>query len=177
MHACVWLRGVFAFLLLAALPVWADSADCEALGAGSEVSHRVEARVEGALVHFQVTRTFHNPEPSHVELGELLALPSGGTVHGLALESQGQWTQGVLLGAEEAEQRYERLRGRGAAVPRPVALLSSAGSETAWLRLWNVPPRASVTVRYAVRARLVYGEGRRSFAYPGPRVRERCSRC
>jgi hypothetical protein len=167
MHACVWLRGVFAFLLLAALPVWAEP-DCEALGEGSEVSHRVEARVEGELVHFQVSRTFHNPEPSYVELGEMLTLPWQGTVHSLALESQGQWTEGMLLGAEEAEQRYARLKGPGTAVPRPVALLSHGDSGWAWLRLWNVPPRASVTVRYAIRARLGYSEGRRILDYPRP---------
>jgi hypothetical protein len=178
MHACLRLRVVCLLLLLGAGPVWAEplsrdeevagAADCGALEPGSEVSHRVEARVEGDLVHLQVTRTFHNPKPSYIELGELLPLPPGGTVHGLALESQGQWTEGLLLEAEEAEQRYQGLRARGRAAPRPVALLSVVGSETAWLRLWNVPPRASVTVRYAVRTRLGYGEGRRSFEYPRP---------
>jgi hypothetical protein len=177
MRACLRHPVVCVFLWLGTLPVRAEppspheeaeASRCEALAGGSEVSHRVEARVEGDVVHLRVTRTFHNPEPSYVELAEGLELPRGGTVHGLALESGGQWTEGVLLGAEEAARRYEGLRGRGPAAPRPVVLLSHGGSMMGWLQLWNVPPRASVTVRYAVRAWLTYGGGRRSFAYPRP---------
>ncbi|HEX5752787.1 MAG TPA: VIT domain-containing protein [Archangium sp.] len=127
---------------------------------GHEVEHRVEARPEGDGVRFTVHRTFHNPRPRHTELEALLVLPRGGTVHGLALESQGQWTEGLLLEASQAERRYEALRRKGSAAPRAIALLSSEAGATVRLRLWNLPPRASVTVRYEVRARLAYAHVR-----------------
>jgi VWA domain-containing protein/vault protein inter-alpha-trypsin-like protein len=134
---------------------------------GHEVEHRVEARPEGDLVHFTVHRTFHNPRPRYTELEAHLALPREGTVHGLALESQGQWTEGLLLGASQAERRYQALRRKGTATPRAIALLSAEGAG-ARLTLWNLPPRGSVTVRYEVRARLVYAHGWSLFAYPLP---------
>ncbi|AKJ04869.1 vault protein inter-alpha-trypsin-like protein [Archangium gephyra] len=135
---------------------------------GHEVEHRVEARPEGDLVRFTVHRTFHNPRPRHTELEAFLALPREGTVHGLALESQGQWTEGLLLEAPQAERRYEALRRKGPAAPRVLALLSSEAGAAVRLRLWNLPPRASVTVRYELRARLAYTHGRKSFTYPLP---------
>ncbi|KFA90522.1 hypothetical protein Q664_27920 [Archangium violaceum Cb vi76] len=135
---------------------------------GQEVEHRVEARPEGDLVRFTVHRTFHNPRPRHTELEARFTLPREGTVHGLALESQGQWTEGLLLEAAQAKRRYEALRRKGPAAPRALALLSSEDGATVRLKLWNLPPRASVTVRYEVRARLAYAHGRKSFTYPLP---------
>lgn len=135
---------------------------------GHEVDHRVEARPEGDLVRFTVHRTFHNSRSRPTELEARLALPREGTVHGLALESQGQWTEGLLLEASEAERRYEALRRKGPAAPQVLALLSSEAGALVRLRLWNLPPRASVTVRYEVRARLAYAHGRTSFSYPLP---------
>ncbi len=138
-----------------------------------EVEHRVEARVEGDLVHLTVQRTFHNPGTRYTEWEESLSLPQGGTVHGFTLEAQGQRTEGVLLAADEAERRYDALRRKGKAAPRTVALLSEWGSEAVWLRLWNMPPQGSVTVHYRVRSRLAYARGRSSFTYPEPSDAER----
>lgn len=140
---------------------------CREDGRGQETAHRVEARPEGDLVHFTVHRTFHNPRPRYTEREARFELPRGGTVHGFALESQGQWTEGRLLEDSEAERRYKALRRQGRAAPRPIALLSDDGTGVR-LRLWNLPPRASVTVRYEVRARLAYTRGRSSFTYPLP---------
>ncbi|HZH16791.1 MAG TPA: VWA domain-containing protein [Archangium sp.] len=165
---------LWALLLLAWAPglaVAEEPSFCEDKARGNrghEVEHRVEARPEGDRVHFTVHRTFHNPGPRYTEWEALLALPRGGTVHGFALESQGQWTEGLLLESSQAERRYEALRRKGPATPRPVALLSSEMGASARLLLWNLPPRASVTVRYEVRARLAYAHGRRSFTYPLP---------
>ncbi|WP_375765785.1 VWA domain-containing protein [Archangium gephyra] len=148
-----------------------EPSPCEELKAsedrGHEVEHRVEARPEGDLVHFTVHRTFHNPGTRYTELEALLELPREGTVHGVALEAQGQWTEGLLLESSQAERRYEALRRKGTATPRALALLSAAGAG-ARLLLWNLPPRSPVTVHYEVRARLAYAHGRRSFTYPLP---------
>ncbi|MCY1077232.1 VWA domain-containing protein [Archangium lansingense] len=153
----------------------AESPFCEEEKASNdrshEVEHRVEARPEGDLVHFTVHRTFHNSRQRYAEQEALFDLPQGGTVHGVALESQGSWTEGILLEAPQAERRYKALRKKGTAAPRPIALLSTEGTTegaTAHLKLWNVPPQASVTVRYEVRARLTYAHGRSSFTYPLP---------
>jgi hypothetical protein len=156
---------VACLLLLVSVPGIALAEEPEEV---SEVEHRVEARVEGELVHLTVHRTFHNPGKSYTEWQEWLQLPQGGTVHGFTLEAQGQRTEGALLEADEAQRGYDALRRRGNAAPRTVALLSESGRETVHLRLWNVPPRASVTVHYSVRSRLDYSHGRSSFSYPGP---------
>lgn len=109
------------------------------------VDHRVEARVEGDLAHLTVYRTFHNARPRYIEMFDWLELPRQGTVHGFAFESQGQWTEGTLLAASEAQRRYEALRGKGRAAPRTIAKLS-ASQDAADLYIWNLPPRASVTL-------------------------------
>jgi hypothetical protein len=138
-----------------------------ALAEGVEVDHRVEARVEGDHGHFTVYRTLRNPDPRYVEQSHWFQLPQGGTVHGFALQAQGQWTEGLLLAAPEAERRYEALRRKGTAAPRTLASLSGYG-EGVELKLWNMPPRGSVTVRYDVRSRLMHARGRSSFTYPLP---------
>jgi Mg-chelatase subunit ChlD len=147
------------------VPGLALAAEQEAV---NEVDHRVEARVEGDLVHLTVQRTFHNPGQRYTEWVEWLALPEGGTVHGFTLEAQGQRTEGMLLAADEAQRRFDALRRRGKAAPRTAALLSEGASGVVDLWLWDVPPRASVTVRYVVRTRLEYTHGRSSFTYPEP---------
>jgi hypothetical protein len=146
-------------------PREAPAAEDERTGHWNEVTHRVEARLSGDGVSLTVLRTFHNPSRHFLEQEELLELPPGGTVNGFAFEAQGRWTDGVLLDAEEAQRRYEALRHEGAAAPLPVAWLSDMGGGVL-LRMWNVPPLGSVTVRYTVRMRLGYARGRRSFTYP-----------
>ncbi|OJH40067.1 hypothetical protein BON30_13455 [Cystobacter ferrugineus] len=131
----------------------------------NEVTHRVEARISGEVVDLTVLRTFHNPSRHFLEQEEFLELPRGGSVNGFAFEAQGRWTDGVLLDAKQARDRYKALRHEGPAAPLPVAWLSGSGG---WmmLRMLNVPPRGSVTVRYTLRTRLGYAEGRRTFSYP-----------
>ncbi|MFY0523661.1 vWA domain-containing protein [Archangium gephyra] len=140
---------------------------CREDGRGQETEHRVEARIHGELAHLTVHRTFHNANPRYTELYDWLELPLDGTVHGFALESGGQWTEGPLLAASEAERRYEALRSPGTAAPGTSARLSAAGDGAA-LHLWNLPPGASVKVRYDVRIRLGYAGGRGTFTYPLP---------
>ncbi|WP_375765786.1 VWA domain-containing protein [Archangium gephyra] len=140
---------------------------CREDGRGQETEHRVEARIEGERAHLTVHRTFHNASPRYTELYDWLELPQDGTVHGFALESGGQWTEGTLLAASEAERRYEALRSQGTAAPGTSARLSAAGDGAA-LHLWNLPPGSSVKVRYDVRLRLGYDQGRVTFTYPLP---------
>ncbi|MFY0568520.1 VWA domain-containing protein [Archangium lansingense] len=132
---------------------------------GKELEHRVEARIEGDLAHLTVHRTFHNASQRYTELYDWLELPLDATVHGFALESQGSWTEGTLLAASEAGRRYAVLRRKGTAAPRTSARLSAAG-DGADLHLWNLPPGASVTVRYDLRIRLGYTRGHSFFSYP-----------
>ncbi|WP_309891905.1 VWA domain-containing protein [Archangium sp.] len=138
-----------------------------ALAEGDEVEHRVEGRVEGEHALLTVYRTLRNPAARYVEQRHGFMLPPGGTVHGFALQAQGQWTEGLLLANSESERRYEALRRRGTAAPRTLARLSGYGSGVE-LRLWNVPPRSSVTVRYDVRIRIRHAKGRSAFSYPLP---------
>jgi len=138
-----------------------------ALAEGDEVEHRVEGRVEGDHALLSVYRTLRNPAARYVEQRHGFMLPPGGTVHGFALQAQEQWTEGVLLAASESERRYEALRRRGTAAPRTLARLTGYGNGVE-LRLWNVPPRSSVTVRYDVRIRITHAKGRSAFSYPLP---------
>jgi len=153
--------------LLAACLLLLLSGPGTALAGGDEVEHRVEGRLEGDHVHLSVYRTLRNTTSRYVEQSHGFMLPPGGTVHGFALQAQGQWTEGVLLAATEAERRYESLRRRGTAAPRTLARLTGYGDGVA-VTLWNVPPRSSVTVRYDVRLRVAHAQGRGSFSYPLP---------
>jgi hypothetical protein len=153
--------------LLAACLLLLLSGPGTALAEGDEVEHRVEGRLEGDHVHLSVYRTLRNTTSRYVEQRHGFMLPPGGTVHGFALQAQGQWTEGRLFAASEAERRYEALRRRGTAAPRTLARLTGYGQGVR-LELWNVPPRSSVTVRYDVRIRVAHARGRSSFSYPLP---------
>ncbi len=154
--------------LLAACLLLLLSGPGTALAEGDEVEHRVEGRVEGDHVHLAVYRTLRNTTSRFVEQSHAFILPPGGTVHGFALQAQGQWTEGTLLGASEVERRYEALRRRGTAAPRTLARLTKGYGQGVELRLWNVPPRSAVTVRYDVRIRITHARARGSFSYPLP---------
>jgi hypothetical protein len=92
-------------------------------------------------------------------------LPYGAAATGLRIRSGKRWYKGDLLKRDVAAERYEKLTGLGAAIPRDPALLQWVWTDQLRLQLFPIPPEGTATVEYTLTSPTNYAGGRYSFSY------------
>jgi hypothetical protein len=160
---------VVCLVALALQPAAAD----ELTGTRGEVIervHQVDVVLHPGHATLTVRRTVenrgvrHDQALLHLDLPpELIAtgLRTLGTAHG-----QPRWFPGVLMEAEEAAQKYERLTGVGGYYPKDPALLSWRAKGSLMLQVFPVPPADRKTVEYTLTAPTEYVDGRHVLRLP-----------
>ena len=160
---------VVGLVALALQPATAD----ELTGTRGEVVervHQVDVVLHPGHATLTVRRTVENRGVRHDQAQLHLDLPPELIATGLrtlgTANGQPRWFPGVLMEAEEAARKYERLTGVGGYYPKDPALLSWRAKGSLMLQVFPVPPAERKTVEYTLTAPTEYVDGRHVLRLP-----------
>jgi hypothetical protein len=135
-----------------------------------ERRHEVEVVLYPGHARLTVRRTVENLGPHHDQAVFELELPEAMAATGLRtmglVDGRPRWFPGVLMEAEAAAAKYQRLTGIGGAYPKDPALLSWRHPGLLWLQVFPVAPADSKTVEYTLTAPTEYANGRHRLVLP-----------
>ncbi len=122
----------------------------------------VLGRIDGLLVEVTLTQTFVNPFDQALEATYIFPLPDRAAVTRFRLEVSGRVIEGTLKERAAARQEYDRAIQAGHRAS--IAEEERAGVFT--LRVGNLPPHESATVRLTLVGPLPYSNGEVTFRFP-----------
>jgi hypothetical protein len=135
-----------------------------------ERRHQIEVVMYPGHARLTVRRTVenlgerHDQAVFHLEFPEELAATGLRTL-GL-VDGRPRWFPGVLMEAEAAARKYQRLTGIGGAYPKDPALLSWQAPGMLSLQVFPVPPDQQKTIEYTLTAPTEYVHGRHTLRLP-----------
>ncbi|MED5373631.1 MAG: VIT domain-containing protein [Myxococcota bacterium] len=125
-------------------------------------SVKVRARVSGPIARAVVEMAYENDHAEILEVLHLFPVPPQGAVHGFVLRADDLEVQGVCREKEQARAEYHDAREQG----HRAALLESHRPDVHQLKVANIPPKATITVRLELSWVLPWEGGRQRFAFP-----------
>jgi hypothetical protein len=134
------------------------------------LAHDVEVRVADGVAALTVHRAFRGIETPELEL--VLALPSAGAVDRFRFAVNDRWSEGELLDAELASDRYGLLsglagiEGHASEGATPPALLESDGAGRVRLRAHPIAPTDTIEIELRIVSPACHANGRASIDYP-----------
>lgn len=129
-----------------------------------EVSHVVHAKVHGLWAETTVTRALRSTNGSPEEGIMSIITPPGAVMVSLWTRVGQRWVKGTLLDAKAVRRTVKSTRG----LPKKFdpAWLEKSGVNRHRLRVYPVPPRGSLQVRYRYVHPVTLRWGRRVYVYP-----------
>ena len=158
----------FAAVILLCAGCSAQQLD-DALGAQAELvelDHDVSMYFSAGEARLQVTRHFRNDTDGSRSFAHAIALPDDGVATSFAVEIDGAWQPTAFLDATVAGDSWAELTGVGHGAARTLAMLSGPDHNSVTLDVFALAPRATLGVRYDVRAPAVATDGHWSVEYP-----------
>jgi hypothetical protein len=135
-----------------------------------ERRHEVEVVLYPGHARMTVRRTVENLGQRHDQALFDLEFPQEMAATGLRtrglLDGRPHWFPGVLMEAEAAARKYQRLTGIGGAYPKDPALLSWRDPGHLLLQVFPVPPAEQKTIEYTLTAPTEYEGGRHRLVLP-----------
>jgi Ca-activated chloride channel homolog len=122
----------------------------------------VRARLEGLLSEVSVTQVFVNTHAVPVEATYIFPLPDRAAVTGFRMEVGDRVIDGVLEERASARRNYEEAIQAG----HRAAITEEERPGVFTLRVGNLPPGESATVRLTLVGHLVYDAGEVTFRFP-----------
>jgi Ca-activated chloride channel family protein len=122
----------------------------------------VLGRIDGLIVEVTLTQTFVNPFDQPLEATYIFPLPDRSAVTHFRMEVQGRIIEGTLKERAAARQEYDQAIQAGHRAS--IAEEERAGVFT--LRVGNLPPKESATVRLTLVGSLPYSNGEATFRFP-----------
>lgn len=129
-----------------------------------ELRHRVRATVRGVLCQTDVTLTLRARGDAPEEAILTFQTPPGARVTGLWMRLHRRWVAGASLSATSVRRTVRDTRDLRAR-PDP-AWLEQTGPDRYRLRVYPVPPRGGVELRYRYLHTVTLRWGRRIYVYP-----------
>jgi Ca-activated chloride channel family protein len=123
---------------------------------------RVRASIVGNVCRTVVEQLFDNPYDTALEAVHMFPLPEDGAVTHLELRAGDVTVRAECREREEASRMFAEAREQG----KRAALLDRERADVHTLRVTNIPPRASVSVRIVLVERLVESDGSLLWRFP-----------
>ncbi len=129
-----------------------------------EISHTVLANVTGLMAHTTVTRSLRSTSSSPEEGILTFRTPPGTVVVSLSVRLGRRWVTAALLQAKAVRRVVKNTRGLPSRFDP--AWLEMTGVNRYRLRVYPVPPKGAIRVRYSYVHPVTLRWGRRVFVYP-----------
>lgn len=122
----------------------------------------VRARLDGLLARVVVTQTFVNLHDQPLEATYIFPLPDRAAVTHFRLEVAGRVIEGDLKERGAARREYDQAIAEG----HQAAITEEERPGVFTMRVGNLPPGESATVRLTLTGPLPYGDGEATFRFP-----------
>jgi Ca-activated chloride channel family protein len=126
------------------------------------VAMEVEARVAGVIASIDVAQTFVNTTGTAIEATYIFPLPDRAAVHGFRMEVAGRVIEGVVEERGAAREQYDAAIAKG----HRAAITEEERSGVFTLRVGNLMPGETATVRLALVGPLPVDDGEVTFRFP-----------
>jgi Ca-activated chloride channel family protein len=122
----------------------------------------VRAHLEGLVAGMEVTQTFYNSHTEPLEATYIFPLPDRAALTGFRFEAGGRVIEGELRERGEARTAYQQAVRAG----HRAALSEEERPGVFTMKVGNLPPGESATVRLTLAGPLPYSDGEATFRFP-----------
>ena len=158
-------RGTLLFaLFFLAAPTWANGV-VRAVGVPDSdielLEHRIVGEVQDRIARITVEQVIHSRGVRNAEVIYTFTLPPDATITDVAMTMNGEWIDGSVLERGLAKRTYEAIVARR----RDPLLVEQIDDERYRARVFPVPPKKSLRIRYTYQQVLPAVEGAVELAY------------
>lgn len=115
---------------------------------------RISARVADQVATVELTQTFQNPYPDHLEAVYIFPLPGGAAVSDFEMRAANRLIRGRVEERGEARRQYQQALDEG----KRAAMMEKERDDVFTVQVGNIPPNEEVSIKITYSEKLIFFE-------------------